>query len=215
MISTGGRLQRPWWPIWFCGLDGFSLKRSDITRVPPERGREYGLPAGIGFTELRLLPETKSSPHRVADIVIGEESASGLQFGKWMDRLLAFAPVDGVSLFSTPDCTTWDSHHFRSRYLWPLLEVQRISGEATLQMFNTDEGSRIQDKVYSLHSYRRGSETFSRKFQKGLNWRGATTDEIYEHGRWRKSKQKTSEPMDIHYTQLPLKDRLNITLFCL
>lgn len=118
---------------WLRGKETFSLKRSDVTRVRPEQGPEHGLPPGVAFTELRLLPETKSSPHRVADVVMGDVLASGFGFEKWMDCLLGLAPNGSEELFSTPECPAWDYHHFRTRHLWPLLEVQRISGKVTLK----------------------------------------------------------------------------------
>jgi hypothetical protein len=41
----------------------------------------------VGIIELRLLPETKSSHTKVADIVISYLCASGLAPGLWLERL--------------------------------------------------------------------------------------------------------------------------------
>ena len=190
------------------------MQKSRGTLHYPSEGPRFGLPEGIGFYECQLNPETKSSPYRAADIVLAFHSASGLSVGKWLDRLLQFEPADGQSLFSTPRQPNWDSHYFRTRYAIPNLEIMRQLGEPTLMMFGPDGTATLAEAIYSGHSWRRGAESFVRKRRPGLNRRKASGDEIYEHARWRKRKTNQQEDIDMHYTEMPLVDRLAITLLC-
>ena len=200
------------WLAWLRGGETFALRWEDVKLVPPEQGAACGLPPGLGFIEFRLLPEPKSSPHQTADVVIAWETATGLQPGLWFSRLARFQPENGYGLFSTSKRRSWDSKYFRSTYLWPFLDLQRQAGEPTLRAFTDVEGQRIQDKMYSCHSFRRGAATFTRKKQPHTS-RGATKDEIYAHARWR--RRFGTEDIDQHYTDLPLLDRLAITFLCM
>ena len=84
-IATAGTANLVLWLGLLRGGETFSLKREDVTVVPPAEGPQHGLPAGLGYVELRLLPETKSSPHKVADVVIAYPCSSGLSLGRWME----------------------------------------------------------------------------------------------------------------------------------
>jgi hypothetical protein len=90
---------------------------------------------GTGAILARLLPATKSSPTIPADVVMAYTSASGLSIGKWAHRLRASLgyptiPVSHERIFQHPDGTLWTSHFFRATYLWPLLHMQRLAGDA-------------------------------------------------------------------------------------
>jgi len=77
----------------------------------------------------------------------------------------------------------------------------------------TDEvaGNRIEDKYYSFGTYRRGGRTASGK--RGHGTKKASTDEIYEHGRW--ERRLDSENMPTRYNEYGLDDRITITLCCM
>ena len=87
----------------------------------------------------------------------------------------------------------------------------RAQGEPTLNQFKDEPGQRICDRVYSGHSWRRGFESYSRKLRPE-HIRKATTDEQYEHARWRKKRKQAKEAIDVHYTEMDLPSRLCITL---
>ena len=200
------------WLAMLRGGELFGLELDSIEVISPARGPEWGLPAGVGFIDLRLRPETKSSPHKVADVVASYKSFSGLSLGKWMDRLLTFTPSDGTHLFSTPAKAQWDSNYFRSNYAWPLLELQRLSGEPTLKAFTDVEGSRIRDKVWSMHSWRRGF-TSNVKRKRPHNYRAATADELDLQARWRRALANNT--MQQRYDgDADLGSRLALTMLC-
>lgn len=201
------------WLGWLRGGEAFSLLREDIKVINPRDGARHGLPPGVGYVELRLLPETKSSPNKVADVVVSYVSKSGLNLGPWIERLLLFpAPGGSPLLFATPKHPKgMTSTHFRREFAWPYLEIMKMEGEPTLMAFNDTKGQGLRDKIYSCHSWRRGAESFVRKLRKGLNQRAASTLEQYEHARWK----LVPKSMDAHYTELSLDDRLAITLLCM
>ena len=97
--------------------------------------------------------------------------------------------VDGVSLYSTPDNPKWDSGYYFRKYLWPLLELMRLQGEPTLMAFSDEEGKRLRDAIYSCHSYRRGSETFSKTRHPGLTKRASLS--CYFRAKFRFSRENT------------------------
>jgi hypothetical protein len=143
---------------------------------------------------------------------------TGLSPGKWAARLARFTPAREDRLFSTRLTPTWTSRHLRENFAIPILEIQRLSGEPTLKAFSSKPGHRISDKVYSMHSWRRGgrskvSRSARHNEPKPPGARRATPDEIYEHGRWTNSQ--ASESMPRHYNQWDLADRIGLTLFCM
>lgn len=212
-IATAGTANLTFWLGWLRGGEGFGLKWDDVKTVPPEAGPLHGLPNGIGFVEFRLLPETKTNSSSVADVVIAHTTWSGLSLGWWMEELQQFTPTDGESLFSTPKCPTWTSGYFRSQHVWRHLETLRAMGEPSLACFSDEVGQRICDRVYSMHSWRRGANTFCERFEPGLQLRRARPDELYEHARW--SRRGSSEEMHVHYREWDLPPRIGITQFCM
>lgn len=199
---------------WMSSLRGgelFNLKRDDLEVVPPDQGEEYGLLPNLGFIGARLSPETKSSPNKTADIVVSYYSASGLSLGRWISRLLMFPSSDGTSLFSTPEERRWTSGYYMRHYLWPILEHMRVqTQEPTLRAFTDQPGNRIRDKVFSIHSYRRGATSYVKK-KRPETVRAATREEQFQHARW----NLRSVDIDQHYTEWSTQDRLAITLLCL
>jgi len=193
------------------GGETFSLKRDCITITQPEEGPTLGLPLGIGVIEGRLSAETKSSPNKVAEITIVYECSSGLEPGKWLERVLAFPDTHGNNaLFSSDDKAEWDSLYFRHNYLWPLLEVQQLMGEPTLKAFTTTKGQQIKDKIWSMHSYRRGLTAFVLR-KRPQNLRQATKDELRAHCRW---QYKITDMVEYYATDMDLGVRVDFTLRC-
>ena len=198
------------WMGWFRGGEHFNLEVKDITLVRPQDGEQYGLDPGIGFVESRLSPETKSSPNKTAEVIMSYRSASGLSVGRWMRRLLQFPSQDGIHLYSTAKKSQWTSGYYMREFLWPLLEQLRATGEPTLMAFSDEKGMRIRDKIWSLHCYRRGGESYVKK-KRPENYRRATKEEQYQHARWKCA----SESIDQRYTEWSREDRICIGLLCL
>jgi hypothetical protein len=203
---------------WLRSNETFAASDEGITKIPPKDGPTRGLPPNIGAVEFRLLASTKSDQTVTADVIIAWLSLSGLSLGKWMTRLERFTSAIPGRLFSTRTNPVWTSYHFRADFAYPILELQRTSGEPTLKAFTDQPGHRIRDKVYSMHSWRRaGRSRVSRKPRhdepnpKGT--RMASSTEVYEHGRWQVAA--SSENMPRRYNQWDLIDRIGITLFCM
>jgi hypothetical protein len=203
---------------WLRGGEVFGADPDDVHVVEPEDGPTRGLPPGVGALEYSLLAATKSDPTLAADVILAYTTLTGLSPGKWAARLAQFAPARAGRLFSTRLTPNWTSRHFRENFAIPLLEIQRLSGEPTLQSFSAQPGHRISDKVYSMHSWRRGgrskvSRSARHNEPKPKGARRATADEIYEHGRWTNSQ--AGENMPRRYNQWDLADRIGLTLFCM
>lgn len=203
---------------WLRGGELFQANRDDLTITLPKDGPTRGLPIGIGALELDLLPETKTDPTVVADVVLAFTSLSGLSPGKWALRVTAFSSAVPGLLFSTKETPRWTSQHFRRDFAIPLLEVMRLEGEPTLRSFSHKRGHRLQDKVYSFHSWRRSGRSRVSRLPRHNEpnppgTRKASEDEVYEHGRW--TQAVSSETMAQRYNQWDLADRLQISLFCM
>jgi hypothetical protein len=203
---------------WLRGGEIFSAAPSDLGVINPVDGPTRGLPPDVGALEYTLLTATKSDPTKAADVILAYTTLSGLSPGKWATRLAQFAPARADFLFSTRTTPTWTSRHFRENFALPILEMQRLSGEPTLQAFSMKPGHRLSDKIYSIHSWRRGgrskvsrSPRHNEPKPKGV--RRATPEEIYEHGRWALSQ--AGENMPRRYNQWDLADRIGLTLFCM
>lgn len=201
------------WLGWLRSGELFQLTWRDIHAVLPADGPTMDLPPSVGALLLRLTPETKSSRSRTVDVVISYVTAGGFTPGKWLQRARATAPPSRPSdlIFSTPNGNPWTSIFFRTTFLHPSLMEQR-STDAFLRAFNNESGNTIPDKFWSLHSYRRGARTHvSRRHRSQM--RTATTDEIYEHARWR--RRSSSEQIDVHYREWTLRDRISLTQLCM
>jgi hypothetical protein len=211
--AAAGAANLLFWLGWLRSMEGFALKVEDITITLPNQGPTKGLPVGVGVIEIRLLPETKTNSATIADVIVAYTCWSGFSMGKWLQRLLTFHPTDGVHLFSTPGQPRWTSHYFRSRHVWPHLELLRAQGDPSMAVFSDLPGQRVADRIWAMHSYRRGANTFVQHFLLQVQSRAATTAEIYEHGRWRLQQKK--EDMSVHYRGWDVEQRICITQLCM
>jgi hypothetical protein len=217
-ISCAGAANLMAYLGWLRSGELFQGDLEDLILTLPNDGPQRGLPMGVGAVEFNLGAETKSDACRTADVVMSWESLSGLPMGRWLLRLKEFIPHLGNKLFSTSIMPTWTSRHFRDQFAYPILEQMQQEGEPTLKVFNFARGKRIRDKVYSMHSWRRGGRSRVSRMARHNEpnppgARMATSQEIYEHGRWRKNGR--SEDMPSHYNQWDLADRLAISLLCM
>jgi hypothetical protein len=202
---------------WLRGGEIFEGQQDDLVLTLPRDGPSRGLPPGVGAVEYTLLPETKSDPTLVADVVIAFTTMTGLSPGKWAILLRSFESAIPGKLFSTKTTPVWTSRHFRRQFAIPLLEQMRLKGEPTLRSFSNQAGKRLQDKIYSMHTWRRAGRSVVSRLPRHdepnpPGRRKASVDEVYEHGRWAQSVG--SEDMPQRYNQWELADRLVITLSC-
>jgi hypothetical protein len=202
---------------WLRGGEVFEAEEEDLVVTRPHDGPTKDLPPGVGAVEYSLLAETKSNPTLVADVVVAFTTMSGLSLSKWALRVQSFKPKIIGTLFSTQITAVWTSRHFREKFAIPLLEQMRREGEPTLQAFSNKLGNRLQDRIFSMHTWRRaGRSTVShlpRHNEPNPPGRRKVSEwEVYEHGRWALSI--SSENMPQRYNQWALADCLAITLFC-
>jgi hypothetical protein len=212
-IAAAGVTHLIAWLGWLRSVELFSLKWSDTTITRPDDGPTLGLRPGVGAVELLLLPETKASRTKLADVVVSYVCASGLSLGLWLERLRSLWSADlvGSPLIRGSSGAPWTSHYFRSQHLYVWLNQMRVEGDPFLQAFTQSPGNRIEDKFYSMGSYRRGGRSSCTKRSNGLQQ--ATDSEVYEHGRW--SHKISKESMPTRYNEFSLEDRLNLTLLCM
>jgi hypothetical protein len=203
------------WLSWVRGCELFGLRWCDVEIIPPAASRRRGLPANTGALLLRLLDSTKSDPTKQADVVVAYSTAGGHEPGFWFTTLLSLvAPRDRSALiFRHASGGPWDSRYFRAAHVYPLLHLQRLGGDPYLSAFDGTPGNTITDKLWSLHMFRRGGNTHTRRHRPPCI-RKATKEERDEHGRWRR-RHTGNEPMQLHYDAPPLEDRLYITLLCM
>ena len=205
------------WLGWLRSSETFGIRVQDVEITPPINHGKYGLPLGVGVILLRLLSTTKSQRNKQADMVIAFKTASGLKLGYWMGQLLEvlkelnwYSPT--CLLFQYTSHQPWTSRHFRQYHLYPHLKVQLAAGDVSLRhlVLTLDKG--LEYHVYSMNSYRRGSESHCKRLREGCI-RGAHPHEKSEHGRWRR-KNQGKEDMPTHYTHATIEDRVFITLLC-
>ena len=201
------------WLGWLRSFELFSLTWDDVTITRPRHGPRVGLALGIGVIELRLLPETKTNRTKVADIVIAYACASGLTLGLWLERLRCLWPDAPAALpiIRGSTGTPWTSHYFCTHHLYVWLRQMRAEGDPFLLAFTDLPGHRIEDKYYSMGTYRRGGRSSCTKHDNGTL--KATPAEVYEHGRW--TVKQSKENMPTRYNEYALDDRINITLLCM
>jgi hypothetical protein len=82
-----------------------------------------------------------------------------------------------------------------------------------MAIFGSQKGQTVMEKLYSMHSWRRGADTFVQQFHPHQQSRKALMDEVYEHGRWKRSSR--SEEMHIHYREWDMVQRLCLTQLCM
>ena len=201
------------WLGWLRSFELFSITWADVKITSPLHGPRVGLAMGTGVIELRLLPETKSNRTKVADIVIAYACASGLSLGLWIKRLRRLWPDAPATspIIRGSTGLPWTSHYFRTHHLYTWLYQMRAEGDPFLLAFSTTVGNRIEDKYYSMGTYRRGGRSSCTKRTNGTLQ--ATPAEVYEHGRW--TVKQSKENMPTRYNELTLDDRINLTLLCM
>jgi hypothetical protein len=201
------------WLGWLRSLELLSLTWGNTTITRPASGPRVGLAKGIGVIELCLLAETKSDRTKVADIVIAYACASGLVPGLWLDRLRSLWPQarDDEALIRGRTGSPWTSLYFRSQHLYVWLRQMRADGDPFLQAFSEAPGNRIEDKFYSMGTYRRGGRSSCTKRDNGMA--KATDIEVYEHRRWKVKLSKENMPM--RYNEFSIADRVNLTSLCM
>jgi hypothetical protein len=208
------------WLAWLRAQELFSLCWCDLTITAPADGETLDLPRGIGAVQLRLSAQTKTDRTRKADVIIAYTTKSGHSPGLWLQRLQRgigraqgqTTEGDTTAVFCYQDGQQWSSKFFRTTYLIPSLQVQRERGDPTLRAYDGSMGMTIQEKFWSMHSYRIGARSHV-QLQRLLCSRKATPTEISEHARWR--TKRSSMDMPTAYLQGSVKDRLGLTLFCM
>lgn len=203
------------WLSWVRGGELFSLEWGDLTCIWPHQGPSHDLPPGTGALLLRLLPETKGSRSKTADVVVALETVTGLNIGRWARRCLSLhhdSPPGSSRIFQVPGGPAWTSHSYRQDYLYPGLLYLQAGGDPFLKAFTGEPGNSIPHKFYSLHSYRRGARSHCKRSQRVPGHRKATESQIYEHARW--TRKRGSEPIGTQYDEWTLYERLRITLLC-
>jgi hypothetical protein len=131
---------------------------------------------------------------KVADIIISYLCASGLNPGIWMECLRRKWPKATATdcIIRGRDGTAWTSQYYRRTHLYAWLHQMQAEGNPFLQAFSSERGNRIEDKYYSMGTYRWGGRSSSTKRNNGTAQ--ATPDEVYEHGRWRHKISKENMP---------------------
>jgi len=126
------------WGGWLRASEVFSLDFCDVSACDPADGPRYGLPDGVGALLLRLLPSTKSSPYVSADVILAGTFASGFSpltvWATFVDCCSSLGWTYGP-LFRHADGSRWTSEYFRVHHLYPLLQLQRLQGDAALRPY--------------------------------------------------------------------------------
>lgn len=215
-LSKAGLLNTLLWLAWLRSMEAFSLKWADVQVIEPADGPSVDLPKGIGAVLLQLLPETKSSRTKKADVVCAYKTMSGYTLGRWISRARCYSKAsDSELLFCHPNGRAWDSLYFRETYLYPGLRSQQAAGDPLLKAFDALTGpNSIAAKFWSLHCDRRGARTQSTRggHVGGYYFSKATKDQVYEHARW--ERKRSGEQVDVIYREWTIRDRIKITLYC-
>ena len=99
--------------------------------------------------------------------------------------------------------------------MFPYLEILRAQGDPDLSRCTEEEGRRICDRIFAMHSWRRGAHTFAEQYWPGINLRKAREIETDEHARWVQRRSGARAAMHQHYREWNLAQRLRITFFCM
>jgi hypothetical protein len=128
------------WLGWLRSRELFSICWGDVRITRPSQGPTIGLGLGIGAIELRLLPDTKGSRTKVADVIISYLCASGLNPGVWMDCLRRAWPEATTTdrVIRGHDGTTWTSQYYWRTHLYAWLHQMQAEGDPFLQAFTSD-----------------------------------------------------------------------------
>ena len=184
--------------------------------IEPRHAASVDLPIGCGAVLMDLGLDTKGRRDLLMDVVMAYQTFGGIRLGRWFHRVRRANglgtdwKLSPLGLFTHSDGRSWTSDYYRKTYLWPGLEEQRRLGDPFLRAFDGSPGNSIQDKIWSIHCYRRGARSHVSKTRAG-QYRKATKDQIYEHARWRRSRR--GEAIDVIYREWTLCDRIQLTLY--
>ena len=165
---------------------------------------------------MTIIDQTKSSQDATADLVLAQKTASGLQLGQWYTRCFQLRPKHLSNLiFQDSIGSAWTSASYRTTHLLPLLNQQRLEGDAYLAPYNGSAPELcLAHVVFTIHSFRSGGKSDASLKQPGSLWKGDPSERI-EHGRWRQQNKPGAEPIVIRYTQHPILNRVALVLFCM
>jgi hypothetical protein len=203
---------------WLRAMETFSLTWDDleVEVILPSDGPLVGLPEGIGVILATLLDQTKSNQFSRADVAIALMTSSGLSLGKWIARLHADLPPDGLlnsaHVIATPAGAPWTSHYYRHTYLYPALAVYHASGDPFLKTFDGAPGNTIPARCWSFNTQRRSGRSECSK-KRPWTIRAATPAEVIKHGHWRISRGSLDMPLA--YLEWSIEDRTCITTVCM
>ena len=207
------------WMGWLRATECFDMRWSDLALTLPGEGAIHGLPPEVGVIQMFLDPQTKTDRTKIADVIVAWTTGSGLSLGKWIKRIMDLLELNVQDLafnddfiFMQPGGSQWTSAFFRSTYLWPSLNEQRLAGDPHLRPYDGSPGNTLMEKFWSMHCYRRGGRTQVSK-RRPFCVRKATDAEVFEHGRWRRTRQSLT--MDKAYLEWLICDRTAITLLCM
>lgn len=226
-IAQAGFANLLLWLGWLRSSELFTLTWADVHCYHPSASLILDLPPNNGALLLQLLPQTKTTRSRRADVIIAYTTNSGLSPGTWFQRLRSLSPrCPPTQLLFQPSGAgpPWTSSLYRTTYLYPFLHLQKAEGDPYLQPIPTDPSNSLADLFWSCHSYRRGANSHCRRG--GLarrtlqvnspgpphRFRKATEHMQYHHGRWR--MQRRHENLPTQYTEWTFAQRLAITRDC-
>jgi hypothetical protein len=218
LLARAGMANLGAWLGWLRGGELFGLDWDGVSVIEPGTGAAHDIPGNHGAVIWKLLAQTKSARSFRADVVLAYETSSGFNIGRWFHRLKEASgwtefPTTATPVFCDEDGQGWTSQFYRSQFLLPLLDIQRLAGDPHLTPFDGSTlGNSLADKFYSMHSYRAGGRTHVSRKREGC-LRKATTVEVNDHGRWRDAVNGLT--MEKRYLQAPIFDRLAVTLFCM
>jgi hypothetical protein len=218
-IAKAGLANLSLWLGWLRSSETFGLPWKNIESIEPADGPTVDLPVGCGIVQFYMQAETKTNRSQTADVVMAYKTLSGYRIGRWLHRVRSSSGQDPLEWSDDPSLvfchrngTPWTSEYFRYTYLYPALKAQREAGDAFLRAFDGRPGNSIPEKFWSLHCYRRGARSHVSRASKNLaRYRRASTDQVYEHGRWR--RQRSGELVDVMYREWLIRDRIKITLY--
>jgi hypothetical protein len=203
------------WLYWLRGGEVFGLRHCDTDILPPALHARENLPPNVGTVKLRLSEQTKSDRYKMADMI--SSYFTGFAPGIWLERLqkeltIMDPATNEEFLFRHAMGEPWDSRFFRTTFLYPMLETQRMLGGLFLAKFDGSPGNSIAEKFWSFHCYRRDGRTHVSKKRPGCGPK-ATKTEVVEHARWRLSRG--SMDMPTAYLEWTLADLVTMTLCCM
>ena len=216
-LAEAGFSTLTFWLGWVRSAECFGIRFSDIRVTEPEHYASLDLPPGVGCARISLRPETKTMRDHRADLVIAYETVSGYCYGKWFHRVREARELgndwvlDNNLVFTQANGKPWTSKYYRTTYLYPALHKMRAEGDAYLRPYDGTPGNSLEEKFWSLHSFRRGANSHVSRRQPNTV-RKADDSEKYAHARWRKHRQ--NEKIDKQYEEWPISARVNITLCC-